>query len=245
MACADVTSANVVGYLSQTIGDTSEIYTANVGGPLTAVDGKDMVVTDKICGLDLQIDDEILLLNCNYNQYDHYNVTADGLYLTSFTWSGTESKLIDSFTIPNGVGFIFTTYREGDTTISRAGQVAPSGTQTQTFQYKYDEESDETEFMFLLQNPFPIDTTLADIAAWADVEGDQVKVFNGEYYQEDFYNLTYAGWQKTSFTWDGTESDVIDPKDYATTIVIPAGHFGNFQPGNLDKEYVWSVTFNY
>lgn len=205
-----------------------------------------MVVSDNICGHDLERGDQIWIFNCEFDQFDYYKVTGDGLQYTHFDWDGSSRQIVDSFTIPAGAGFAFTTGAdEGDVSLTKSGEVAPSGTQRQTFQYSYDETTEKEEFMFLLVNPFPIDTTLADIASFATERGDQIKVFNPEFDQEDFYKLTSDGWQKTAFNWDGSVRAIIPVADYENVVVIPAGSFGNFTPDDTDKEYIWDVTFNY
>ena len=241
---SDVTSANIVGYQNKPMGDAVEVYGCNVGMALQPLDGKDIVVSDSIGGRDLVLDDKITVLNCNYDMYDIYDVTFEGLQITSFTWDGTVQKMIDSFTIPKTAGFTFIPC-DPEEPFAWSGQVAASGSHTQTFQYKYDEETEEEEFMFVLQNPFPIDTTLADIAAWATGADDKVKVYDPTYDMETIWDSTFEGWQKTSFTWDGTDQVIIDPADYAKTVVIPAGYFGNFTPGDTEKVYTWTVTLNY
>ncbi len=241
-----VESSNTVGYKTYEFSEDDEIYAQNVGLSLTAMTNNgDIVVEDKLLGRTIEADDVVTIFNVDYDMNDIYQyMEGEGWYQTVFTFDGVVQTMLQNFTIPAGATFNFTP-ADPNGSITMSGEVAPSGTQTQTFQMVEDDVNDIWEYTFPVVNPFPITTTLADIATFANVPDDQFRVYNADYDMYDVYQyMEGEGWYKTVFTFDGVVQTMIQEADWATTIVLDVGQGGVFTPAD-DTLRTWSVTYNY
>ena len=95
-----------------------------------------------------------------------------------------------------------------------------------------------------IMNPYPIDTTLADLESFAKAS-DAINVFSTAFWNLITYTYKGAGngWACDTFsdeTWEAT-SYSISAADAANTVVLPAGIGGCFQPSDMDGR-TWTVT---
>lgn len=242
---ADVSSANTVGYISYGFDDANEVYEQNVGLCLTEfANGGDLVITDTVCGRTAEDGDIVSIFNIDYETSETYGfVDGGGWYKTVITFDDVVYDSVESFTIPAGTTFNFIPY-DPVGSISQSGEVAASGTQTLTFQM---DEANEI-YSFPVVNPFPIATTLADLATFANVDGDLIRVYNTEYGTYDSYGYTEGAesdsWYKTVITFDGVDYTDIAESDWATTTVLEPGQGAIFTPYD-ETERTWNVTYNY
>ena len=244
-----VESSNTVGYKTYEFceDDVNDvyIYAQNVGLSLTAMTNNGAIlVEDKLLGRTIEDGDQVTIFNVDYDMNDIYQfMEGEGWQKTVFTFDGITHDMMQNFTIPAGATFNFTP-ADPSGSITMSGEVAPKGTQTQTFQMVEDDVNDIWEYTFPVVNPYPIATTLADIATFASVDGDQFRVYNAEYDMYDIYQFMEGeGWQKTVFTFDGITHDMILEADWATTTVLDVGQGGVFTPAD-DTLRTWSVTYN-
>ena len=244
-AALAIESANTVGYKTYEFSEADEIYAQNVGLCLTDMTaGGDIVVEDTILGRAVEDGDIVTIFNVDYDMNDIYQyMEGEGWYHTVFAFDGIVYSTVASFTIPAGATFNFTP-ADPSGVITMSGEVAPSGTQTQTFQM-IDGVDDVYLYTFPVVNPYPKATTLADIATFADVDGDQFRVYNADYDMYDIYQyMEGEGWYKTVFSFDGVVYSMIVEADWATTTVLDIGQGGVFTPAD-ETLRTWSVTYNY
>lgn len=249
-AALAIESANTVGYKSyeffEDFDNDMYVYAHNVGLCLTAMaNNGDIVVEDTLLGRTIEDGDIVTIFNVDYDMNDIYQFMAgEGWQRTVYTFGGVEFHMLQSFTIPAGATFNFTPV-DPSGNITMSGEVAASGTQTQTYQMVEDDVNDIWEYTFPVVNPFPIATTLADIATFANVDGDMFRVYNPEFDMYDIYTyMAGEGWQKMVFTFAGTTVDMITEADWATTTVLDVGQGGVFTP--VDETLrTWNVTYNY
>lgn len=94
-----------------------------------------------------------------------------------------------------------------------------------------------------IMNPFPVDTTLADLETFAQA-GDVLNVFTTTFWNLDsyVYNGAGAGWACNTFsdeTWDAISYVITD----SSTVVLPAGVGGCYQPNDMDGR-TWTITLS-
>ena len=92
-----------------------------------------------------------------------------------------------------------------------------------------------------IMNPFPIDTTLADLETFA-VAGDVLNVFTTTFWNLDSYgyNGPGLGWACNTFsdeTWEAESYTITD----SSTVVLPAGVGGCYQPNDMNGR-TWTVN---
>lgn len=249
-AALAIESANTVGYKSYEFieDDVNDvyIYAQNVGLCLTAMaNNGDILVENTLLGRTIEDGDIVTIFNVDYDMNDIYQyIEGEGWFQTVYTFAGVEQTTLQSFTIPAGATFNFTPV-DPSGSITMSGEVAASGTRTQTFQMVEDDVNDVYEYTFPVVNPYPIATTLADISTFANVDGDMFRVYNAEFDMYDVYQfIDGEGWFKTVFTFGGVVDSTIVEADWATTVVLDVGQGGVFTPVD-DTLRTWSVTYNY
>ena len=173
--------------------------------------------------------DAFYVFNSEFFNYDTYTY-MDGLGWICTPGDGeTPDYPMDGFAFNTGDDFMLYPYDPEACKFSIAGEVAPSGKQTITFDLNDD-------YIFPLSNPFPIDTKLSDLTFAGN--GDALYVFNPEVFNYDTYTyMTGLGWICTP--GDGETPDYSVDDDL---VVLKAGQGGMLYP--YDSR-VWEVTLNY
>jgi hypothetical protein len=233
LASAQVYSQNVVGYMTRGFdGETGE-FMSNIGVSLInmgTVDGS-YVVEDKLFSRTCQGGDTVYVFDPFSWNLDSYSYNGVGLGWFFVAADGS-TETIMSFSIPVGANLFFMP-ADGVSSVIIEGEVAPAGEAQIVF------DSTDGDWMFPIANPFPIDTTLADIESFA-LPGDSVYVFDPINWNLDSYsyNGTGLGWFLVAS--DGSMETVMD----TDTIIFPAGMGGFFMPADADGR-TWTVTLNY
>ena len=153
-------------------------------------------------------------------------------YVDTETWEPAE-MVVASFETKQGDTV---TYQPSDgvSGLTMAGQVTDtSKSATWTLE--------AGEWIGDIMNPYPINTTLADIETFA-IEGDTLLVFNPTFWDLDSYVYLGKGngWAVTTYsseTWEQIQYVETD----TTKVVMSAGIGGCFQPTDTDGR-TWTVT---
>ena len=236
-----IESANTVGYQTYQSGMGIENIGAafspiNVSGTWTA--------TAKIYDSDAVEGDIVMFLNpevfdLDYYQFNGYDGSSNPLgriYFTSDPNTGDPIQTsVASFTLGKGQ-VTYCQPADGVSAFLTAGEVQNGTSATVAF---------ENDGFFEFVNPFPKATTLGDLETFCQ-EGDILFVLNFEIFDLDYYQFNgkvggvSQGW--TYFTSDPNTGDLVQEViTDATTVVLPAGQGGYFQPGD-GGDRSWTVT---
>ena len=232
-------SSGVVGY--QQFGTGDYITTAGAAfSPINAT-GKwtcDTTVFDN----DVAADDIVYVFdpevwNLNYWQFTGFDGGKNSLgwayfYTDTETWEPA-NKVVSSFELEKGDTVYFQPV-DGVSGLTVAGEVADT-TKSATWTLEAGEWIGE------IMNPFPVNTTLADLETFAKVD-DIIYVFNYDFWNLDYYQFNGAGlgWVCNTFsdeTWEAINYVVTD----TSLVVLPAGVGGCFSPADYDGR-TWTVT---
>ena len=152
-------------------------------------------------------------------------------YTDTETWEPAD-KVVSSFELEKGDTVYFQP-NDGFSGLTVAGAVADTSTPaTWTLA--------AGEWIGDIMNPFPVATTLADLETFAKA-GDVIYVFNYMFWNLDsyIYNGSGLGWgcyTTSDETWEPIDFVVTD----TTTVVMPAGIGGCYQPNDQDGR-TWTV----
>lgn len=231
---ADVTSGNTVGYLQKELNTEIGEYIHVVGFNFNKVGGgkEDVVVVDsagEFCGYQCVDGDQIYVFNSEFFNYDVYTFTEGIGWLCTPGDLVSEDYLVDGFSFNANEDCFVYPYDPSTCKLSISGEVAPSGKQTIPFNI-------DDDYIFPFANPFPVDTKFSDLT-FAE-EGDQVYVFNPEFFNYDVYTFTEGiGWLCTP--GDLVSEDYLVDDDF---VVLKAGEGGMLYPTD---SRVWEITFDY
>ena len=234
-----VESANIVGY--QAFGTGDYITTAgaaftpiNAAGKWTcdtAVFGNDSVAGDVVYTFSSEV------WNLNSWQFKGFNGSSESLgwaynYTDTSTWEPADT-VVASFELAKGDTVYFQP-NDGVSGLTVSGEVLDT-TKSATWTLA------AGEWIGDIMNPFPVATTLADLETFAKA-GDVIYVFNYTFWNLDSYQYKGAGlgWACNTFsdqTWEAIDYVVTD----TSTVVLPAGVGGCFQPTDMDGR-TWTVN---
>ena len=230
-------SSNTVGYNQYAL-DTSnpDDYVHNIGVQLKNTGATESyTITDKIFGVNLEVDDVIFIFDPEYYGYTLYTYADLGgaFGFTVMNADGSFSSPIYSLTVNKGDNILYMPVTL-DTTPNVSGEVQASGTATLTFTVTGD------DYIFPITNPFPKATTLADLTCLQT--DDVIFVWDSVYY--GYTLLTYCEVTPGVFGFsvmfaDGSFGDSITNP---ATVVFPVGQGGLYMPTD---SRTWTVTFNY
>ncbi len=229
MADGGIESANTVGYQTYDASLTDDMATIGVSFSNTGVAGGDYTITDTMFGRTVEDGDVIMLWD-----NDAYNLVIY-TYYDGFGWDlldayGDDQGIVASITVTKGQ-VLWYLPTDPANTVSVSGTVAPSGTQTLTF-----EPGGAYGDCFAFANPFPKDTLFSDLTSFCE-DGDQFLFWDNAAYNLIIYTF-YDG-----YGWDVLDAygddQGIAPE---TDVAIPAGSGAYFLPGDVRE---WTVTLNY
>ena len=238
---ADVESSNVVGYNTSTLNAEAGDYIHNIGVAFKNIGTADgsFTITDSILDTKLQDGDALLIFNPDAYNYDFYTYCdTDGAgrmgFNVMFGDLVSEDAYVYEIKVNKGDNILYMPANVNDMT--QSGEVEKSGTATVEFKLT------ETDYIFPITNPFPIDTKMKDMTCLTD--GDALLIFNPEAYNYDFY--TYcdtdgAGTMGFNIMW----GDLVSEDSYVTdpeTVILSAGKGALYMPTG---DRVWNVTFQY
>ena len=185
-------------------------------------------VADKLFDTTVSADDQVLVFDPDaYNLTIYQKTSSGGWYVMPA--DGSADYTVASFELETGDHILYMP-ADGSKSVTISGEVAASGTQTIDFVVN------DTDYLFELANPYPIDTTIADLDSFCQAD-DQVLLFDADQYNLTIYQKTTSnGWYVMAV--DGTDYYVTD----TTAVIIPAGSGGWFMPGS---SRTWTVTCNY
>ena len=179
------------------------------------------------------------IFDLDYYQFNGYDGSGNG---QGWTYNTTDPNTGDpiqqsvaSFTLGKGQ-VTYCQPADGVSGFLTAGEVQSGTSATVAF-------NDDGFFEFV--NPFPKATTLGDLETFCDL-GDMLMVLNFEIFDLDYYQFNgksggvSQGWTYNTSdpnTGDPIQETVTDP----TTVVLPAGQGGYFQPNNGENR-TWTVT---
>ena len=175
--------------------------------------------------------------NLNSWQFNGFDGSANSLgWVYNFTNTETwepDSKEVASFELAKGDTVYFQP-NDGVSGLTVSGEVADT-TKPATWTLA------AGEWIGDIMNPFPVATTLADLETFA-VASDVIYVFNYTFWNLDSYqfNGTGLGWVCNTFsdeTWEAINYIVTD----SSTVVLPAGVGGCYQPTDMDGR-TWTVN---
>ena len=236
-----IESANTVGYQTYQSGMGIE----NVGAAFSPINQSGTwTCTDKIYDTTATADDIVMFLNVDIFDLDYYQFGGyDGqgnpqgwMYFTSDPNTGDPiQQAVSSFTLGKGQ-VTYCQPADGISGFLTAGEVQSGTSATVAF---------ENDGFFEFVNPFPKATTLGDLETFCAAD-DILMVLNFEIFDLDYYqfggkvNGVSQGW--TYFTSDPNTGDPIDELiTDPTTVVLPAGQGGYFQPGD-GGDRTWTVS---
>ena len=226
-----IQSANTVGYLTYQSGMGIE----NIGAAVAPINASgEWTCSSNVYDSAAADGDVVMFLNpeifdLDYYQYD--GTEQKWIYNTSDPITGDPiQQVVASFTVGKGT-VTYCQPGDGISGFTTAGEVESGSSATVTF-----EDVGFYEFV----NPFPKDTTLADLTFAQD--GDILMVLNFEIFDLDYYQ--YDG---VSSNWIYNSSDAItgdpiqDVISDKSTVVLPAGQGGYLQPGDGGNRS-WTVS---
>lgn len=239
-----ISSANLVGYQQHSLNLADENdYAFDLGVNFKNMAGEDgaYVITDNFFGTDLNVGDQIFIFDNLMYGYSVYEFTELEGGVTGFTVllaDGTLDDPVTSITLNKGDCAVML---PTDLTIKPtvAGEVEKSGTAVIDMSC---EESDEG-YAKPIVNPFPIDTTLGDLAKWL-VLGDQIFVWNSEMYGYTMLEFTELEGGINGFTVLMADGTLADPISDPETVILKAGFGGIYLPSDFNGR-TWEVTLNY
>lgn len=236
VACAEITSANIVGYQTY----ANEIGVNNITAAFTPMNlAKKWTVDVKVFDTEAVGGDTMMLLNMDifdldsfvFFGYDGEGKSAGWAYNTSDLVTGDPiQETVASFEVAPG-DVTYTQPGDGIPGFTVAGQVADvKGAQVVI------PDSMPVDF----SNPYPKATTLGDIEAFAKA-GDTLMVLNFEIFDLDAY--VYLGNGKWVYnTTDMMTGDPISETiEDSTKVVLLAGQGGYFQAADDDGR-TWNVA---
>lgn len=177
--------------------------------------------------------------NLNTWTFNGFNEGGDSLgwaymYTDTETWEPADT-VVASFELAKGDTVYFQPY-DGFSGLTVSGEVQdPTASATWTLA--------PGEWIGDIMNPFPVNTTLADLETFA-VANDAVHVFTTEFWNLNTYTYLGAGngWACNTFsseTWEAIDYVVTD----TSLVILPAGIGGCFQPYDLDGR-TWTVSLH-
>jgi len=226
-----ISSANVVGYKQYELTGSEFMYTVGVQFKAMTASG-DYTISTKIFDTDAVSGDAIYVFD--YQNWDltcytfmGYNNTTGESEGWSVTYADGTGGNVNSFDVSMGDNLWLMT----SDAVSISGEVAASGSTKLTFTVTAD------DYMFEFANPYPVDTTFADLETFCQ-SGDCFYTFN--HVDWDLECFTYMG---SGFGWsatyaDGTGGTISD----SSRVALPAGTGAFLMPGDSRE---WTVTFNY
>jgi hypothetical protein len=236
-----IESANTVGYLTYQSG----IGIENVGAAVAPINAAgEWTCATNVYDSSAKADDVVMFLNpeifdldsYQFKGYDGSGNSAGWFYNTSDPITGDPiQEDVASFTLGKGT-VTYCQPGDGISGFTTAGEVASGSSATVTF-----EDVGFYEFV----NPFPKDTTLADLETFCQVD-DMVMFLNFEIFDLDSYQFigksggVSLGWYYNTtdpITGDPIQETITDD----TTVVLPAGKGGYFQPGDGGNRS-WTVS---
>ena len=236
-----IESANTVGYQTYESGMGIE----NIGAAFSPINATGTwTATDKIYDTAAVESDAVMFLNTDifdldayqFNGYDGSGNPLGWTYTTSDPNTGDPiQQTVASFTLGKGQ-VTYCQPADGISGFLTAGEVQTGTSATVAF-------NDDGFFEFV--NPFPKATTLGDLETFCQ-ESDVLMVLNFEIFDLDAYQFNgkvggvSQGWTYTTSdpnTGDPIQEQVTD----STTVVLPAGQGGYFQPGDGGNRS-WTVT---
>ena len=231
-----MTSANTVGYQTMKLdAEAGEwMHVSGINFLKTGGSEEDVVTADstgKFADYQCVEGDQFYVFNSEFFNYDVYTYYEGGIgWLCTpgdgesdeYPMDGFSFGARDSFMVIPGDGESFA--------FSVSGQVEASGTKEITFDVGED-------YTFPFSNPFPIDTKLSDLDFIQ--EGDQLYVFNPDFFNYDVYTYYEGGVGWLCTPGDGVSDEYPVDGDY---VVLKAGQGGMLMPGDTR---VWHVTLNY
>lgn len=238
-AALAVESANIVGY--QAFGTGDYITTAgaafspiNAAGKWTcdtAVFDNDVAASDVVYVFDPEV------WNLNYWTFKGFDGDSKSLgwaysYTDTDTWEPADT-VVASFDLAKGDTVYFQP-NDGVSGLTVSGEVTDtSKAATWTLA--------PGEWIGDIMNPFPVATTLADLESFAKTS-DVLYVFNYTFWNLDYYTYKGAG---NGWACNTTSDETWEPIDYvitdSSTVVLPAGVGGCYQPNDTDGR-TWTVN---
>ena len=228
-AALAVESANIVGY--QNIGFDSSGYIVNIGvqfSNIASADGK-FTLNDSFFGGAATEGDQIVMFDANAWNLATYDKQGAGSGWLLMPADGGDPEVVAS--VIAGKGDVMYVIPAVATEITVAGEVAPSGEQSVTF----DLANPDGQYLFPLVNPFPIDTTWGDLNAFT-TEGDQLIMFDGTSWNIAVYDRQADGNGWLLNPADGSAPEIVNAPD---AVIIPAGGSAYYIPAATTT---WTVT---
>jgi len=234
-----VESANVVGYQAFGTGD----WITSAGAAFTPINesGK-WTCTTQVLGNDVVASDAVNVFSAevwNLNTWTFKGFDGEGkslgwayAYTDTTTWEPADT-VVSSFELAKGDTVYFQPF-DGVSGLTVSGEVQdPSASATWTLA--------PGEWIGDIMNPFPVDTTLGDLETFA-IANDAIHVFSTTFWNLDTYTFKGPGlgWACNTFsdqTWEAIDYVVTD----TSTVVLPAGIGGCFQPYDMDGR-TWTVN---
>ena len=225
-----IESANTVGYMTYQSGLGIE----NIGAAVAPINASgEWTCSSNVYDSAANDGDVVMFLNPDLFDLDAYQY--DG---STHKWTYNTTDLITgdpimqevaSFTLGKGT-VTYCQPGDGVSGFTTAGEVESGTSATVTF-----ENAGFYEFV----NPFPKDTTIADLTFAQD--GDVVLVLNFEIFDLDAYQYDGATGKWTYNSTDPISGDPVQEVITDTsTVVLPAGQGGYLQPANGDC--TWTVS---
>ena len=239
-----ITSANLVGYQQHSLNLADENdYAFDIGVNFKNMAGEEgaYVITDNFFGTDLQVGDQIFIfdnLMYGYNIYEFGEIDAGVMGFSVMLADASFADPVESITLNKGdCAVMLPLDLEIKPTV--AGEVEKSGTAT------IDMTCEDTEDGYAkpIVNPFPIDTTVADLAKWLTV-GDQIFVWNSEQYGYSILEYGEVDEGVMGFSVMLADASFADPISDPNAVILKAGFGGIFIPCDFETR-TWEVTLNY
>ena len=162
----------------------------------------------------------------NLNQADYI---GEGLGWAYYPADGGDDEIVTGIKIPKGDLLYFTPADKTATTqVPVAGQVAATGEQSVKF------TKTDTNKVFPLCNPFPIDTTWGDLNTFTK-ENDSIYVLDQNAWNLDQYDRLADGEGWAYYPANGDDEIINDE----SAIAIPAGDAVYYAP---TESVTWTVT---
>ena len=225
-----IESANTVGYMNYESGMGIE----NIGAAVAPINASgEWTCSSNVYDSAANDGDIVMFLNTDLFDLDFYlydGSTHKWTYNTSDLMTGDPiMQEVESFTLSKGT-VTYCQPGDGVSGFTTAGEVVSGSSATVTF---------ENDGFYEFVNPFPKDTTIADLTFAQD--GDIVMVLNFDIFDLDFYlydGSTHKWTYNTSdlMTGEAVQEEITD----TSTVVLPAGQGGYLQPANGDC--TWTVS---
>ena len=225
-----------------TLGSGAPDFLTAVGLPFGAIGTMGSTVIDtKIFDNDALAGDQVVIYNPEVMDYEFYTFlgfegdVSQGWSFLRYnmeTWE-QENITCKNFTINYGEGVLIMPNDGMEVSMTTAGQVADLE-KSQTW------EMQAGEWTKGIMNPYPVDTTLADLETFAKM-GDNLYVVNCAVQDCDVY--TYLGkgdgWSHLYYgdDWEQHNETITN----GSTVVLPAGKEGYYVPNDTDGR-VWTVS---